>query len=47
MRDLAVIADGRHAERVRRADELQLMWAAEDAAAAALAPEVDRERVPA
>ena len=32
----APIEDGRHAERVRRAAELMVTWAAEDAAAGAL-----------
>lgn len=32
----ARIEDGRHAERVRRAAELMVTWAAEDAAAVAL-----------
>lgn len=41
MADLALIADARYAEYVRRAQEMQLLWAAEDAAAVALAP--DRE----
>ncbi len=44
MADHARIADGRHAEHVRWADEMQLMWAAEDAAAGALDAD-DSERV--
>ncbi len=44
MVDLAHTADGRHTEHVRWADEMQLMRAAEDAAAAAL-DAADGERV--